>query len=334
MDPAHLPVDQAVGFLGKGLQGGFLGPEEPFPAGDPESGVRTVIDPGDQDRESLVDLGKASEAAVPEAPADVSLKNADRALNERFVPGTPRPSRHHGRSVMNGQVQIGGVQIRIVEVGLQDPRLGVVRNGDPAHPAKKRIHLLMGQEPAGPFLVDGRKSKQKLAVTENPDEDLGLQGAVPIVPPHDRIAGIIDFAMAPGLKLPEGDCLLEKRSKAPVQVLPEVRVAGPFGRPFFPDQFEFMAVPDLPVHRLPVHPVRPKRLGDSDCPQNGRRLVPQPTDLGHPASPERQGPGDLPIGQSFLNQTQYLVNPYHRQSFPGHRASFFVKGNQRRHDYD
>ena len=197
-----------------------------------------------------------------------------------------------------------------------------------------RQPLLVGQEPAGLFLVGGRKGKQELAVAENPDEDLGLPGAVLLVPPQDRIAGIIDFAMAPGLKLPERDRLLEKRSEAPVQVLPEVRVAGPFGRPLFPDPLEFMALPDLPVHRVPVHPVRPKQFGENGGSQNGRRLAPQSTDLGYPASSQSQGPGDLPIGQSFLNQSQYLVNPCHRQSFPGHRVSFFLKGHQRRHDYD
>ncbi len=203
VDAAHLPVDQTVGFLGKGIQGRFLGFLEPFPAGNPKSGMGTVVDPGDQEREHLVDLGQASEAAVPKAPTDMPLKDADRAFHEGFVPGATRPCRNHGRAVMNGQIQVGGVQIRIVEVGLQHSGLGVIGDGDPAHPAKRGIHRLVGQEPAGLFLVDGRKGKQELAVAENPDKDLGLLGAVPFVPPQDRIAGIIDFAMSSGLELPE-----------------------------------------------------------------------------------------------------------------------------------
>ena len=83
--------------------------------------------------------------AAPEAVPDIR----HRPLDPRLVPGLQRPGRVDQAAVMRGELGIGPVDLRVVEVGLVDPGLQVVRHqpGRDAAEERERLDVALGPGP-------------------------------------------------------------------------------------------------------------------------------------------------------------------------------------------
>lgn len=77
----------------------------------------------------------------------------DRVLGKGLVSGRGDPGGDNGGLVVSGQLNIRGVQVRVVEVGLSGAGLQVVGDGDVRDTAEGGVHLLMSGEPTGLLFI-------------------------------------------------------------------------------------------------------------------------------------------------------------------------------------
>lgn len=90
------------------------------------------------------------------AEAKQTHDDPDRVLGQGLVPGRGDPGRDNGGLVVSGQLDIRGVQVRVVEMGLSGAGLQVVGDGDVRHATEGGVHLLMSGEPTGLlFILEG-----------------------------------------------------------------------------------------------------------------------------------------------------------------------------------
>ena len=107
-------------------------------AGAAPSSGRHAACPGDvgaPDQRRGAHLGQRGE--VP-APPERVPNIGHRAFHLRLVLGLERPRRVDQRAVVRGQLRIRAVDLRVVEVGLVDPGLQVVRHQPRGHPPRTR----------------------------------------------------------------------------------------------------------------------------------------------------------------------------------------------------
>jgi hypothetical protein len=130
-------------------------------------------------------------AQPPEKP---SLDDEHRLLDFGFVSRTPRPRRQNGGVVMRRHVGIGAIDQRVIETGLDDRGLGVVRHQKVRRATDRPEGLHMGINPIDERLRPGRSRIGKARRAEHGDEDLRLAdfSGQPVDDDRHAVARIID----------------------------------------------------------------------------------------------------------------------------------------------
>ena len=91
---------------------------------------------------------------------------------------------------MGGHHAVAAIDLRIVERGLVNAALEIVRHEQTRHATKEAEHPHMGADPVGQRLREARRGIGVAGSTKYTDEDLGVA--------HNAGAGIDD-----GIRLPE-----------------------------------------------------------------------------------------------------------------------------------
>jgi len=101
---------------------------------------------------------------------------------------------------MRRHVGVAAVDLRIVEAGLDDSDLGVVRHQQRRHPADRLEGADMAADPVGEPLGPGRLRVGEARCAEHRDEDLcgAPLAAAPIDHHRHAVAGIVDEQLVAG----------------------------------------------------------------------------------------------------------------------------------------
>ena len=128
-DPAHAPFGKHIGLDRQGLE---LRPVELFeelPAGDAEPADRALlVEPLQQLADRRIQLGQAVEAAMAQAAEQPPLDDQHATFDLSLVARPARPGRQDRGAVMRRHLGVGSVDLRLVQAGLDDGDLGVVRH--------------------------------------------------------------------------------------------------------------------------------------------------------------------------------------------------------------
>ena len=168
---------------------------EQLPAGDAEPADRPLlVETDEQLADRLVQFGQAVEAAMAQPAEQPALDDQHAGLDLGLVARPARPGRQDGGVVMRRHLGIGAVDLRLVEAGLDDGDLGVVRHQQLRHAADRLEGAGMGADPVAEPLRPGRLGVGEVRGAQDRDEDLrrpGLAGQ-PVDDHRHRVAGIID----------------------------------------------------------------------------------------------------------------------------------------------
>ena len=152
-----------------------------------------------------VDVSEAGERPAPQPAEQPALDDQDGLLNFRLVAGLPRPRRQNGGSVMRRHVGVGPIDLGVVEAGLDDGGLGVVRHDEFGNAADRLEGAHVGVDPVGQRLRPCRLGEGEARRAQYRDEDLRHAdfAGEPIDDDRDAVAGIIDEQpLAGGVRLP------------------------------------------------------------------------------------------------------------------------------------
>ena len=133
--------------------------------------------------------------AAPEAVADIR----HRPFHPGLVAGLQRPGRVDQAAVMGGELGIGPVELRVVEVGLVDPGLQVVRNQAGRDAAEEGERLDMALDPGPLVHLQHRAGRTCDANTPAPSRT-----PTPCGPSRHRVhpaaqQPVVDLRLLPGL---------------------------------------------------------------------------------------------------------------------------------------
>ncbi len=137
---------------------------------------------------------QAVEDAMAQPPEQPALDDQHRLLDLRLVARLPRPRRQDGGPVMRRHLGVGAVHLRVVEAGLDDGGLGVVRHDQLGHAADRFERAHMGVDPVGQRLRPARVREGEARRAQHGDENLRLAHFAGQPVDHDRhaVAGVID----------------------------------------------------------------------------------------------------------------------------------------------
>ena len=161
-----------------------------------------------------VDVGKTVEGPAPQPAEQPSLDDQHRLLDFRLVAGFSRPGWQNGGSVMRRHLGVGPIDLGVVEAGLDDGGLGVVRHDELGNAADRLEGAHVGVDPVGQRLRPARLGEGEARRPQHGHEDLRHADCAsePIDDDRDAVAGIIDEQpLAGGVRLPHRHrhCLLE-----------------------------------------------------------------------------------------------------------------------------
>ena len=166
---------------------------------------------------------------MAQAAEQPSLDDQHRDFDLRLVARPARPCRQDRGIVMGRHLGVGPIDLRLVEAGLDDGDLGVVRHQQFGHAAERCEGSGMGADPVGQCLGPARLGIGEVGGAHDGDENLrrtDLAGQ-PVDDHRHRVAGVIDKQLvAADVGLPHRD--RQPRRPAAVQ-LAEARIAIPLG---------------------------------------------------------------------------------------------------------
>ena len=194
-DAASAPFAIFVGLARQGPQRRAIDLLEQLPARHAEPADRALlVEIRQQFADRRIDLGQAVKSSAAQPPQQPSLDDEHRLLDLRLVPRLSRPRRQNGGVVMRRHFGVGPVDLRIIEAGLDDGGLGVVRHEKLRNAADRFEGADMGVDPIGQRLRPGRPRKSEARRAEHGDEDLRHAdfAGEPIDDDRHAVAGVID----------------------------------------------------------------------------------------------------------------------------------------------
>ena len=292
-----------------------------------------LIEPFQQGGDGRVQLAQAEEGLVTQGRQDPALDDLHPGLRLGLIPRFAHPRRHHGHAVVVGQLQIGGIEIRLVAMRLAHAAAQIVRDQQGRHPLEVGEGPYLRADPVGQTLRPGRLGIGVVRGPEHRHED--RRGAeLPAGRIHDRhrLPGIVDEQLLPSTV---GLAHHHVERAAPVFVaLAEPAVAEALGvlRPvLLPQQHQrHTGTAQLVMHHRPVRhhagvgrhrrwrrkqpPLQlPIAQGVGQGPTQPRGGKP-PRVLPNAAARHLQARRDLPSRQADLEpQAQILTNLTHGQ---------------------
>ena len=343
-DPAHAPLAVFVGLVRQRLERRAIDLLEQLAAGGAEPAkALLVIELCHELAKRGVDVGETGEGPSPQPAEQPSLDDQHRLLDFRLVAGLSRPRRQNGGSVMRRHLGVGPIDFRIVEAGLDDGGLGVVRHDELGNAADRLEGAHVSVDPVGQRLRPVRLGEGEARRAQYRDEDLRHAdfAGEPVDDDRDAVAGIIDEQpLAGGVRLPHRHRhrLLEGSIK-----FAESRVAvaaGVRGNIFVPqDQQGDVLALQFAMHRGPVRFLDPpmaafaapagverrlKRLvvhALRQRPGQARPVHPLQR-LPHGRSGHAEPPGDLVRRSARKLQPNNLARIAHPNPLRWHRSSF------------
>jgi hypothetical protein len=149
-DPAHAPLAVFIGLVRQRLERRAIDLLEQLAAGDAEPAkALLVIELCHELAKRGVDVGETGEGPSPQPAEQPSLDDQHCLLDFRLVAGLSRPRRQNGGSVMRRHVGVGPIDLGVVEAGLDDGGLGVVRHDELGNAADRLEGAHVGVDPVG-----------------------------------------------------------------------------------------------------------------------------------------------------------------------------------------
>ena len=130
--------------------------------------VQTAAELGD----GLVKFGQAVEGRVPQPAEQPALGDQHPDLDLGLIAGFVGPGRQHRGAIVRGHVGVGAVDHRVVEAGLDDGDLGVIRHEQRGHAADRGQGPVVRLDPVPERLRPGRLGIEEARRPEHGDEDL------------------------------------------------------------------------------------------------------------------------------------------------------------------
>ena len=194
-DAARAPFAIFVRLGRQGLERGTIDLLQQLPARRAEPADRPfLVEMRQQFADRRIDLGQTVKSPMAQPPQQPSLDDEHGLLDLRLVPRLSRSRRQNGGVVMRGQFGVGPVDLRVIEAGLDDGGLGVVRDEKLRNAADRVEGVDMGVDPIGQRLRPGRPRESEARGPEHGDEDLRHAdfAGEPIDDNRHAIAGVID----------------------------------------------------------------------------------------------------------------------------------------------
>ena len=194
-DAAVAPFRELVGLGRQGLQRRTIDLFEQLPARHAEPPDRALfVELRQQFADRRVDLRQAVKGPMAQPPEQPALDDEHGLLDLRLVARPPRPRRQNGGVVMRRHLGIGAIDLRIVETGLDDRGLGIVRHEQMRNAADRLERVDVGVDPVGQRLRPARLRKGEARRAEHGDEDLRLADLAgqPVDDDRHPVAGVID----------------------------------------------------------------------------------------------------------------------------------------------
>ena len=194
-DAACPPFGELIGLGRQRLQRRAIDLFEQLPARYAEPPDRTLfVEMLQQIADRRVDLGQTVKSSVAQPPEKPSLDDEHRLLDLRLVPRSSRPGRQDGGVVMRRHLGVGAIDLGIVETGLDDGRLGIVRHEKMRNAADRLQGPHMGVDPVGQRLCPARMRKSEARRAEHRDEDLRFPdfAGQPVDDDRHAVARVID----------------------------------------------------------------------------------------------------------------------------------------------
>jgi len=110
---------------------------------------QSCVDLVEQLTDGLVQVGEAEQGAVSQASEDPALDHLDTNLRLGLVFGLTNACRNDRRTIVLGQVLVGGIQVGFVATGVFDACFEIVWDNDLGYTAKESEHADVGADPTG-----------------------------------------------------------------------------------------------------------------------------------------------------------------------------------------
>lgn len=128
-----------------------------------------------------------------------ALHDLDTHFRLGLVPGFAHPCRDHGHPVVRRQLQVGGIDVRLVAMGLAHPARQIIGNQNRRDRAEVGEGAHMCANPVGQPLGPGGLDIGVVRGAEYRHEDLGLTHLTAGAINHrHRLPGIVDEQLLPG----------------------------------------------------------------------------------------------------------------------------------------
>jgi hypothetical protein len=249
---------------------------------------------------------------------------------------------------MRGHHAVAAIDLGVVERGLVDTGLEVVRHDEPRHAAEPAEHAHMGADPVGQGLRPRRLGIGEARGAEHGDEDLRLaDDAGRAVDDGDLLAGIVDEHLVAGRVILPHDRREPPLERAEQIAEPAVAIALRVGLAILlPQQHQIDAGPlQLAGERRPVRlrsaAKAPLHAGAGEQPllerdigQLGRQRPGEPRRLGSlqivldRAARHAEHPPDLARADAVADQPQYLSYLPHGQLSPRRHQVLLVDDHE------
>ena len=233
---ALLPFGVLVCLARQRLQRRLIECLEQLPAGCVQMFCDAPVQVLQQFMNGLVQFGEAEETAIAQAGQDPAFDDLDANLHFRLVARLARPRWHDRGIVMGRHAGVSSVDLGIVQAGLDDAGLEIIRHDLRRYAAEIGEGAAMRADPVGQRLRPGRLGVGVARGAQGGDEDLGRADLSGKAVDHlHRGAGVIDEHLLAGdVGLTHGR--VEPATPIPVEIAePAVAVThGMNGAVFFP----------------------------------------------------------------------------------------------------
>jgi hypothetical protein len=193
VDACFLPDREFVGFLWKRLESRLVQLLEELATRATEVFHLPGVGFVEQLTDGLVQVSQAEEGVVAQTSKDPALDHLDAHFDLGLVFGLTNAGGDDGRTVVLGQVMVGGIQIRLVATRVFAPSFEIVRDYDLGHPAQESEHTNVGANPVGQILAPMGLGVGAVAGAQHADEDLGIVDLARVwVNDGDRLTGRVD----------------------------------------------------------------------------------------------------------------------------------------------
>ncbi len=194
-DAAFLPFRELVGLSRQGFQRRTIDLFQQLSACHAEPTDRSnLVEMRHEIGDRRVDFDQAVKDAVAQPPQQPSLDDQHRLFDFRFVARALRPGWQNGGPKMRRHLGICSIDLRIVEAGLDDRGLRVVRHDQFGNAADRLQRAHMGVDPIGKRLRPTRMREGEARRAQHGDEDLRLAQFPRAAVDHDGnpVARVVD----------------------------------------------------------------------------------------------------------------------------------------------